>query len=1064
MTKARSSWGLWVIPSLAAIFCLSFPAYAKYAGGTGEPNDPYLIYTAEQMNEIGLHQEDWNKHFKLMADIDLSAYKGDEFNIIGNPPLWFCGTFDGAGHRISNLIYHSVDRNNVGLFGWVWDQHGSGIIKDLGLIDVSIDAGSGSSVGALVGSLWGGTVTGCYVYGGTIFGNDAVGGLVGGFSEIPPPRSNIQQTPNGQISQCFTCCRVSGNSYVGGLAGSSIYEISNCYSNSDVFGYTWPGGLVGENLGYINNCYAAGHIQGDVLVGGLVGIGYPSDVANSFWDLEVSDWQVSAGGIPKTTAEMQMLDTYVSAGWNLVGESENGAGNIWKLCEGLDYPHLAWEKYGGGMGTTSDPFRICTAEQFKAVGEDPNDWDKSFKLMTDINLTELRQNVVVIGNEELPFTGTFDGNGKAISGFTYNSITGDYIGLFGHVKGVGAKIKNLGLVGPDIFVGMGHYVGAVVGYLDHGSLEGCYVQGGKVSGDYETGGLVGHNFGYVLDCHSSCELYGNYNVGGLIGVNRYAVTNSSSVGLVKGYNTAGGLVGQNKTPQEINSCFSTGAVSAYTIAGGLVGENDGTIRNCYAMGDVSGHQTVGGLVGSSHFGNAVAWNCYSTGRITAERTSDVSALGTGYETYSSFWDMETSGQSESRYGTGKTTTEMQMASTFVGWGCDSAWTIDEGVDYPRLSWENMPGQLITTPSFQNIAGSGTVDDPYKIYTARQLNQIGLFPCEWTRHYSLEEDIDLSSLDSTLFNIIGSENIRFRGVFCGNGHTISNFSYSKYRHYTGLFGSISYPAIIERVILVNPSIEIQYVLQVGALAGKQYGATVRYCGVEGGNIHCNRNVGGLIGMSSGGMISQCYSICNVSGEMEIGGLVGSADQTNITDCYAKGTVIATSDSAGGLVGWYYSGSIKNCYSTGQVVASRDYGGLAGRSSRTDYEGCLWDIQTSGCWNSALGTGRLTPYMKQALTFVFAGWDFVWEDIIGTEDIWCICEGQDYPKLTWQFTVGDFDGDGDVDFGDYGILTSRWHQTDGSFWCGEGGTDFTYDGYVDMSDLAKFAENWLGSLSN
>jgi len=563
---------LWTILVLIAICLLSFPAPAQYGGGTGEPNDPYLIYTAEQMNEIGLHQEHWDNHFKLMADIDLSAYEGDEFNIIGNPPLWFCGIFDGARHRISNFTYHSVDRNNVGLFGWVWDQHGSGIIKDLGLIDVSIDAGSGSSVGALVGSLWGGTVTGCYVYGGTIYGNDAVGGLVGGFSEIPPPQSLIQQTPNGQISQCFTYCGVNGNMYVGGLIGSSLHEISNCYSNSNVFGTTWSGGLVGENLGYVNNCYAAGHIQGDVLVGGIVGIGYPSDVTNSFWDVDVSNWQVSAGGISKTTAEMQTLETYLSAGWNFVDESENSTGNIWKLCEGLDYPHLTWEKYGGGMGTTTDPYRICTAEQFKAVGEDPNDWDKSFRLMTDIDLAGLGQNVEVIGNEEVPFTGTFDGDQKAISDFTYNSITGDYIGLFGHVKGVEAKIKNLGLVSPEIFVGMGYYVGAVVGYLDHGSLEGCYVQGGKVSGDYETGGLVGHNFGNVSDCHSSCELYGNYNVGGLIGVNRYAVTNSSSVGYVKGYNVAGGLVGHNKTPQEINSCYSTGAVSAYTIAGGLVGK------------------------------------------------------------------------------------------------------------------------------------------------------------------------------------------------------------------------------------------------------------------------------------------------------------------------------------------------------------------------------------------------------------------------------------------------------------------------------------------------------------
>jgi len=47
---------------------------AWYAGGTGVSNDPYLIYTAEQMNGIGVHEEDWAKPFHLMADIDLSGY------------------------------------------------------------------------------------------------------------------------------------------------------------------------------------------------------------------------------------------------------------------------------------------------------------------------------------------------------------------------------------------------------------------------------------------------------------------------------------------------------------------------------------------------------------------------------------------------------------------------------------------------------------------------------------------------------------------------------------------------------------------------------------------------------------------------------------------------------------------------------------------------------------------------------------------------------------------------------------------------------------------------------
>ena len=51
--------------------------HAKYGGGTAEPNDPYLIYTAEHLNALGAEPNDYDKHFKLMADIDLSGYVYD---------------------------------------------------------------------------------------------------------------------------------------------------------------------------------------------------------------------------------------------------------------------------------------------------------------------------------------------------------------------------------------------------------------------------------------------------------------------------------------------------------------------------------------------------------------------------------------------------------------------------------------------------------------------------------------------------------------------------------------------------------------------------------------------------------------------------------------------------------------------------------------------------------------------------------------------------------------------------------------------------------------------------
>ena len=103
---------------------LCWEAGIKYGGGTGEPDDPYLIYTSEQMNEIGTDSNDWRKSFKLMADISLSAYGGSLYNIIGrsSSPIPsggpFYGTFDGNYHSISGFSYSRNSINYVGIFGF----------------------------------------------------------------------------------------------------------------------------------------------------------------------------------------------------------------------------------------------------------------------------------------------------------------------------------------------------------------------------------------------------------------------------------------------------------------------------------------------------------------------------------------------------------------------------------------------------------------------------------------------------------------------------------------------------------------------------------------------------------------------------------------------------------------------------------------------------------------------------------------------------------------------------------------------------------------------------------
>jgi len=60
------------IPIMIIVVCfVNFSAQAQYGGGTGEPNDPYQIATAEDLMLLGEMPEDYDKHFILTADIDL---------------------------------------------------------------------------------------------------------------------------------------------------------------------------------------------------------------------------------------------------------------------------------------------------------------------------------------------------------------------------------------------------------------------------------------------------------------------------------------------------------------------------------------------------------------------------------------------------------------------------------------------------------------------------------------------------------------------------------------------------------------------------------------------------------------------------------------------------------------------------------------------------------------------------------------------------------------------------------------------------------------------------------
>lgn len=97
---------------------------------------------------------------------------------------------------------------------------------------------------------------------------------------------------------------------------------------------------------------------------------------------------------------------------------------------------------------------------------------------------------------------------------------------------------------------------------------------------------------------------------------------------------------------------------------------------------------AGGLVGWLEDGTISA--CYSTGALTGTK-ADIGGL-VGYTTSGaaefSFWDIETSGTTESAGGTGLPTDQMKDPGTYDAWDFDTVWYMLEGGSYPYL--RNLP--------------------------------------------------------------------------------------------------------------------------------------------------------------------------------------------------------------------------------------------------------------------------------------------------------------------------------------------------------------------------------------
>jgi len=307
---------------------------------------------------------------------------------------------------------------------------------------------------------------------------------------------------------------------------------------------------------------------------------------------------------------------------------------------------------------------------------------------------------------------------------------------------------------------------------------------------------------------------------------------------------------------------------------------------------------------------------------------------------------------------------------------------------------------------QFSSGSGTVEDPYHIATAEDLNNIRYY---LTSSFVQTSDIDLGVApwnEGEGWNPIGdydfsNPNLSFRGNYNGNEYKILNMYINRpSESYLGLFGST------EECILRNLTIEDYKIIggaAIGGLVAISYNDNVTNCTVNGiieghsemglliyffeghniENCHVKGEINSTGGGYIGGMISMCNadSIKNCSAEVAItadanfvGGLFGYCIDIDIIDnCYSRSNISAGNcDSVGGFIGGYLKINepiiVKYCFSTGILNSNPSFnnigiGGFIGQIAGIEIasiQNCFSSVEVVG--NDKVGgfIGRIYDY--------------------------------------------------------------------------------------------------------
>ena len=804
----------------------------------------------------------------------------------------------------------------------------------------------------------------------------------------------------------ITAAAVTGNNYVGALAGYNVGEIVAVYTAGAVTASagSYAGGLVGQQTasGTIHSSYSTASVTGQANVGGLVGqaaAGTGASITNSYSTGQVTrsgtgtattiggligaiatgftasasyfdsttsgcvsggsnGCTTSAAGTTQTTSALQSPTGYtgIYAAWNIDLDNADGDNNA---ATGKDDP---WD-FGGSSAYPTLIYHLTDYD---------SDEDNYIEVSNLAQLNVIRHDL--------------DGNGAPASGQETA-----YANAF--PNRVTSTTKRMGCPGACT----GYELTANLDFDTNGdgsvtTAGDTYWNGGQgwdpigtglnsYSGDFKGNGHTINNLFISRSGTNSVGLFASITAASRI--ESVGVTNAN----VTGTNWTGILVGFGYG--DIVASYVTGQVTGATYVGGLIGLKSTastSVNSCYSHASVNGTNQTGGLVGQLQGGTVI--NSYSTGRVTATGQNNGGLIGQGVTgATASYWDTQTSNQSSSAGGSGavgQTTAALKGPTAYTGiystWsanldgvaGNDAPWDFGASSDYPTLvyhltvDYDEDNDRLIDVSNLaqldamrydRNGNGANEASGQYSVSASDWANHSSAFPRRVAgmgcpggcRGYELVADLDF---DSDADGDVDAND--HGGAFWNSGAGWDAIgAIGSTRAWRTTFRGNGHT--INNLFIDSTGSD------KGLFAATGAGGRLESIGVTNANINPNvaapgDYVGILLSTNGGsGLVVACYATGKIRGDEYVGGLV-AYNESVIQSSYSTAHVTGRHRVGGLLAHQHQSGPrLYNSYSTGRVVRSQTgstsigglVGSLGGSATGANTVNSYYDTSTSGC---------------------------------------------------------------------------------------------------------------------